>query len=228
VSPAPDGPVRVRLKYSTVDTFVEKFAPNVTRGGIFLASREPRAVGSTVRFEICLMDGSAVLSGEGRVTWVKPYNPNERHRPHGMGVQFTVVDPSSRPVLERLLQRRELNARITAAVPMATAASRADARPTEPLETNEFDVVEDSALRRMVDRARVLSSPTDDVEDLLKNHSDEPTDLAQALSELPRYLASRRNSGLFRIQVEPSPPGESGSASGPTAAEPETKTGTSS
>ena len=87
----------MRLRYPDLETFVEKYAPNVTRGGIFLASREPRPVGDVLRFEVLLRQGGPVLSGEGRVTWVKEFNPAEPHRPYGMGVQFLYVDPETRP-----------------------------------------------------------------------------------------------------------------------------------
>lgn len=214
VPAAADAPVRVRLKYPDVDTFVERFAPNVTRGGIFLASRDPRPVGSTIRFQVCLMSGEAVLSGEGRVTWIKEFNPAEPQRPHGMGVQFTSIDPAARPLLDRLLKKREGAAprRPTGAVPVTTsspppsdrpARPLTDSRPTEPLNVTEFDQVEESALRRMLDRARLLSSRTEDVEELLKGEAaDEPASLSQALNELPRYLANRRNTGLFRAVVD--------------------------
>src|SRR6185295_17529833 len=98
-----------RLRYPDLETFVEKYAPNVTRGGIFLASREPRPVGDVLRFEVLLRQGGPVLSGEGRVTWVKEFNPAEPHRPYGMGVQFLYLDPDARPVLERLLKKKELS-----------------------------------------------------------------------------------------------------------------------
>ena len=54
---SPVNPVRIRLRYPDLDSFVEKFAPNVTRGGVFLASRNVQPVGSTIGFEILLVGG---------------------------------------------------------------------------------------------------------------------------------------------------------------------------
>jgi len=54
-----------------------------------------------------------VFAGEGVITWVKP---------RGMGVKFTTLDPTTEPMLERLLSRR-------AAV--AAAAATASAEATE-------------------------------------------------------------------------------------------------
>ena len=67
--------VRVRLRYADLETFIERFAPNVTRGGIFLASRAPRPEGEVFHFEVQLADGAVALAGEGKVIWVKAFDP---------------------------------------------------------------------------------------------------------------------------------------------------------
>ena len=36
----------VRLQYGTVDEFVASFAVNISRGGIFIRSRDPKPVGT--------------------------------------------------------------------------------------------------------------------------------------------------------------------------------------
>src|SRR5688572_23925847 len=91
-APETGGPaqMRIRLKYADVQTFVEKFAPNVSRQGIFIASRTPKPVGTAVRFELLLSDGkSRLLKGEGVVTWVREFDEKNPTRPHGMGVKFS-------------------------------------------------------------------------------------------------------------------------------------------
>jgi Tfp pilus assembly protein PilZ len=113
VAPAPDSTVRVRLKCPDADDFVERFAPNATRGGIFLPTREVREVGSTIQFELAVVGEKVVFAGRGVVTWVKP---------RGMGVKFTALDPASEPMLERLLGRRAA---------AAAAAATASAETTE-------------------------------------------------------------------------------------------------
>jgi uncharacterized protein (TIGR02266 family) len=117
----PDASVRLHLKCPDAEDFVERFAPNVTRGGIFLPTRDARAVGATIRFEIALLDDTVVFAGEGVVTWVKP---------KGMGVRFATLDPATEPVLERLLSRRAA-AGATPESPAAAQAGRAPA-PIEP------------------------------------------------------------------------------------------------
>ena len=41
--------LRIKLRYDDIDTFVEKFAPNIGRAGLFIRSRTPKPVGSEVR-----------------------------------------------------------------------------------------------------------------------------------------------------------------------------------
>jgi hypothetical protein len=120
-APPPDAPVRLRLKCPDAEDFVERFAPNVTRAGIFLPTREVRAVGSPIRFEIALADGTVVLAGEGSVTWAKP---------KGLGVTFTTLDPASARIVERLLSRRQASpASPPAAPPRADPAPEPERPP---------------------------------------------------------------------------------------------------
>ena len=110
--PPPDASVRLHLKCPDAEDFVERFAPNVTRGGIFLPTRDAHEVGATIRFEITLLDGTVVFAGEGVVTWAKP---------KGIGVRFTTLDPDTEPMLERLLRRREAAAAAPESPPVAQA-----------------------------------------------------------------------------------------------------------
>jgi uncharacterized protein (TIGR02266 family) len=190
----PEDVVRVRLRYPDLETFVEKYAPNVTRGGIFLASRDPRPVGEVLRFEVLLRQGGPVLSGEGRVTWVKEFNPSEPHRPYGMGVQFLYVDPDARAVLDRLLRKKELSR--TSPQPVASVSTTsAELRAAEPdgqSRVTSDDDLDENTMRRTIDRARVLSARTDDLDALLAPDPDEsPATLSQALAELPRLLGRK-------------------------------------
>lgn len=206
-------PVRVKLKYDR-GTFLQKFAANVTRGGVFLPSRTTRGVGETIRFEIVLGDGQVGLSGEGKVSWAKPYDAAQPNKAYGMGVQFTAIDEAARPTLDALLAHKEGRpappppppspAATTSAPKPPPPPSRAgSAYPAEraPAPADEVESwVEETAARRALDRARVLATMTDKnaLEALLQPEPEDAVSLSQALLDLPR-LVSGRKSGMFRI-----------------------------
>jgi uncharacterized protein (TIGR02266 family) len=205
-------PVRVRLRYPDLDTFVERFAPNITRGGVFIASRAPRPVGDHFAFEIQIATGHVALAGEGKVIWVKEYNPAEPNKAHGMGVQFVALAAPSRALLQRMLAVKG-NAPRTPGMPRGLtqphatlqAAGRTNGAARPRVDTSvdlaaEFGI-EETALRRALDRAWGPGGrPTeDDLTGLLGPEPSEPATLAQALKELPRMLdKTRRRSGAFR------------------------------
>jgi uncharacterized protein (TIGR02266 family) len=212
-------PVRVRLRYAAFETFIEKFAPNVTRGGVFLASRSPRPVGETFPFEVLLEGGEVALAGDGKVTWVKEYDPALPTRPHGMGVQFLRLDAPSRDAVNRMLARKAAGNSGVVRVPMSMSASGPNSTgprgvpngvaAAPPRVDTNVDLaaelgIDETRLRRAVDRnwlgSNRASDEVDELEALLRPEPAEPVSIAQALAELPRLLepGTRRRSGAFR------------------------------
>jgi uncharacterized protein (TIGR02266 family) len=209
-------PVRIRLRFASFDALIDKFAPNVTRGGVFIASRTPLPIGTTFAFEIQLVGGEVALAGDGKVTWVKPFDPAAPQKPHGMGVQFLRLDSPSRELLNKILARKAAAAGPGAAArsPMPMAGSGAYRIGTngtaQPKVDTSVDLasefgVDEARLRRAVDRnwvgATKAAGEIDELEKLLKPEPVEPVSIAQALAELPRLLdpgRHRRMSGAFR------------------------------
>jgi uncharacterized protein (TIGR02266 family) len=188
------------LRYGDLETFVQRFAPNVTRGGIFLATRTPRPPGDLFSFEVSLSTGQIALAGQGKVIWVKEFDPAAPQRPHGMGVQFVHIDPATRDTLTRILQSK------------GAGKGGAGGRPrngTGPVVVVDTTVdlaaeygLDDATLRRAVDHRWMVSGTTDnELDELLKPEPTETVTLAQALAELPRLLdpgARSRRTGAYR------------------------------
>ncbi|MBN2576429.1 MAG: TIGR02266 family protein [Deltaproteobacteria bacterium] len=206
----PDVPlVRLQLRYPDEGTFIQRFSPNVTRGGIFLASRTPFPVGTVLNFEVSLVQGPPLLGGTGKVAWVREYNPDEPQRAHGMGVQFLNVAPGSRPMLERLLARKAMPARRTpiGGVP-AAAADPSGGHVLHPssapasgphgvgfLQGDPSTWIDDHGVRAAADRARVLASRVEDVEALRAREREEAPTIEEALANLPHLLGPRHRTG---------------------------------
>jgi uncharacterized protein (TIGR02266 family) len=230
-APPASAPVRVRLRYAAFETFIEKFAPNVTRGGLFLASRTPRPVGEVFAFEVQLAGGEVALSGDGKVTWVREFDPAAPNKPHGMGVQFLRLDGPSRDVLNQMLARKA-----GATGPLRVLMPPGGSGPVRvgtngatspgPRVDTSVDLaaelgIDEVRLKRAVERNWLgngrAAGEADELEALLRQEPVEPVSIAQALAELPRLLdpPARRMSGAFRPLGEASQGQAAGAGPGP-------------
>lgn len=95
--------LKIKFKSSSLDQFIERYSVDVSRGGIFIRTKEPLAVGTTLRFEFQLQDGSSLIGGEGTVVWNRAYDPSRSGVAPGMGVRFDKLTADSQRVLERIL-----------------------------------------------------------------------------------------------------------------------------
>jgi uncharacterized protein (TIGR02266 family) len=125
----PRGPVSLRIKFrsASLDQFIERYAVDVSRGGIFIRTREPLAVGTPLRFDFQLQDGSALLAGDGTIVWIRENDPSRAGVTPGMGVRFDKLSPTSQPVLEKILAektRREQSGAPAKAAPGGIAVRR--------------------------------------------------------------------------------------------------------
>ncbi len=91
----------VKLKYSDVDEFAERYATNLSDGGMFIRSREPKPVGTEIKFRVEIASGERVLQGTAVVRWIR--GPDDPAGSPGMGVQFGTLDESSRALVDRML-----------------------------------------------------------------------------------------------------------------------------
>lgn len=104
------------VAYRTVDGFITDWAVNISRGGMFINTRNPLSVGSIVRLIVSLPDAAFPFDLTGRVIRVHPHDPNSDIAP-GMGIEFVDVDEEKRARLERFVDR--LRAELPDALPPA-------------------------------------------------------------------------------------------------------------
>ncbi len=110
----------VKLGHHGVDEFVQKYATNLSSGGMFIRTREPKAIGTELRFKVEIADGQRVLQGTGVVRWVRA--AEEAAGSPGMGIEFLSLDSASRALVDRMLRARP-----------AQAAHLPPLTPVEPL-----------------------------------------------------------------------------------------------
>lgn len=94
----------VAHRYSTLQGFITDWATNISRGGIFINTRKPQPVGSTIRLIISLPDAAFPFELTGRVTRVTEFD-NPANEVPGMAVEFLDVDEEKRMRIERFVER---------------------------------------------------------------------------------------------------------------------------
>jgi uncharacterized protein (TIGR02266 family) len=92
------------VAYRTVDGFITDWAVNVSKGGMFINTRNPLPVGTTVRLIISLPDAAFPFDITGRVTRVSEFD-NPANEVPGMGIEFIDVDDEKRQRIERFVTR---------------------------------------------------------------------------------------------------------------------------
>jgi len=103
--PRVDVEIGLRIQFGDFRGFVDECCRNLSIGGMFVESAAPPKVGASVRFELSLPEPSTTLvAGKGEVVWVR----REAAPPHarsGFGVRFTEIDPISRELIFRTVDR---------------------------------------------------------------------------------------------------------------------------
>lgn len=92
------------VAYRTVDGFITDWAVNISRGGMFINTRNPLALGSTVRLIISLPDAAFPFDLTGKVIRVSEFD-NAQNQVPGMGIEFVDVDEEKQVRIERFVER---------------------------------------------------------------------------------------------------------------------------
>ncbi|MDB4952849.1 MAG: type pilus assembly PilZ [Myxococcales bacterium] len=98
--------LKIKFKSETIEQFIERYAVDVSQGGIFIRTKEPLAVGTQMKFEFQLRDASPLIGGEGTVVWTRENDPSRPAIAPGMGVRFDRLGEGSQTVLERILAEK--------------------------------------------------------------------------------------------------------------------------
>ncbi len=174
--------MRIKLKYPDVETFIQKYAVNISRGGIFIATKHPKPVGTFVKFEFLLSDAStsSIIRGEGQVQWTKEFDAANPAKPHGMGVKFTRLDAGSQQVIDRALKwRAEHGTNPRVPVPVPTSSAHTISTPTRD-DSGEVTMPE----QREPSRAGRLPQPPE-LDAAPPADPPDPLDAAESLPTMP-------------------------------------------
>lgn len=91
----------INKEFDSFDQFIQEYVTNISRTGVFIKTKEPLPIGTTVnlRFTV-IMDDIESVEGEGEVVRVETDPP-------GMGVVFRKLSGYSQGLIEKLLTQKQ-------------------------------------------------------------------------------------------------------------------------
>ena len=96
--------VLVQFRFDTFDEFLAEYSVNISPGGIFVNTDEPRQEGEVIYLQFALKDGSKLIEGMGKVVRVNPVG--DPKRPPGMGIEFINFDDESMALIAEICAQR--------------------------------------------------------------------------------------------------------------------------
>lgn len=92
----------IQVRFETFEQFIGQHAENISEGGMFLKSTDPKPKGAMIYLQFSLKDGTKLIEGLGKIVHVNPKGgPNP-----GMGVEFVSFDEESLELIRAIVDER--------------------------------------------------------------------------------------------------------------------------
>lgn len=103
-------PLQARVDYEieSEDSFLFEYMTNLSRGGIFLSTRNPLAEGTVTKLRFSLPEESRVIEVTGKVTWINPYRPDGDNPNPGMGIEFIDLAEKDKDAITRIVRKKAI------------------------------------------------------------------------------------------------------------------------
>jgi type IV pilus assembly protein PilZ len=94
-------PIELKVEYKRVNTFFADYTKNISRGGTFISTTRPLAVGTGFIFSLTVPGLLEPLRLQGKVIWTNPVHNATPANPPGMGIEFQYASLEERREKER-------------------------------------------------------------------------------------------------------------------------------
>ena len=94
----------VQYRLNTFEDFLAEYSADISAGGMFIRTNEPREEGAMIYLQFWLKDGSKLIEGLGKVVRVNP--PGDPNRIPGMGIEFVNFDEESMSLIHEIIDSR--------------------------------------------------------------------------------------------------------------------------
>jgi type IV pilus assembly protein PilZ len=96
----------IQYRFDTLDEFLAEYSTDISLGGMFIRTDEPKEEGSLVYLQFYLRDGAKLIEGLGRVVRVhRSEDPASDDMTPGMGIEFVNFDEPSMDLIRQIVER---------------------------------------------------------------------------------------------------------------------------
>ena len=96
----------IQYRFDTLEDFLAEYSTDISMGGMFIRTDQPREVGSLIYLQFYLRDGAKLIEGLGRVVRVSEPEPDAQDGAYGMGVEFVNFDSESMKLIEQIVDQQ--------------------------------------------------------------------------------------------------------------------------
>jgi uncharacterized protein (TIGR02266 family) len=97
-------PLLVQYRFSPVGEYQTDYTANLSRGGMFIVTDQPREVGSILHIQFVTRDGSRIIRGRGRIVRSVEQGEGDDRRT-GQAIEFLDFDEEDMRFVDALVQR---------------------------------------------------------------------------------------------------------------------------
>ena len=93
--------ILVQYRFDSFENFLAEYSVNISAGGMFIRTSEPREEGSMIYLQFYLQGGEKLIEGLGRV--VRVNSVDKYGKDAGMGVEFVNFDDESTDLINDIV-----------------------------------------------------------------------------------------------------------------------------
>ena len=98
--------MRLRVDYERMNSFFADYTKNISKGGTFIKTVRPLAIGTRFVFALSVPALSEPVQLDGEVTWILPPEAAAQQKEDpGMGIRFVFKDATAHREFEDLVER---------------------------------------------------------------------------------------------------------------------------
>ena len=98
-------PIELRVEYKRLNSFFSDYTRNISKGGSFIRTDRPLAIGTEFVFCLVVPKLEAPLRLLGKVIWIISAEQVTAEQPAGMGIEFQYRDDTERLEVEAWVTR---------------------------------------------------------------------------------------------------------------------------